>query len=167
MLPMSESLGSVASTFRYLGSFVVVLAVVVSLVGCRQKSGPIAQEQVNLAWLGQMYAKYASQNNGAPPKTIDDFQKFVEQKTNAERLANLKVASANELFISPRDSKPFTMVVYDKLPTMKAGEQPPVVLYESEGKSGRRAIALLGGVTRTVDEAEVQKMVPPSVKRSR
>jgi hypothetical protein len=114
-----------------------------------------------------MYAKYVSQNNGAPPKTIDDFQKFVKQKTNAERLANLKVASANELFVSPRDSKPFTMVVYDKLPTMKSGEQPPVVLYESVGKSGRRAIALLGGVTRTVDEAEVQKMVPPSVKRSR
>ena len=147
-----------------------IVAVVVGaavLVSCGRQSGPIAQEQVNLSWLGQMYAKYISQNKGEPPKSMEDFRKFVEKKTSAERLTHLQVANVSELFVSPRDGKPFTMVSYEKLPAMKVGQPPPVVLYEAEGRDGRRAIALLGGVTRTVEDAEVQKMVPAAAKRGR
>ena len=155
--------------FIRLSSFYVLAAVLGTafLVSCGRQSGPLAQEQINLSWLGQMYGKYISQNNGEPPKSIAEFQKFVEKKTSPERLDHLKVANVNDLFVSPRDGKPFTMVSYDKLPPMKAGEQPPVVLYETDGRDGRRAIALLGGATRTVDNGEVQKMVPASAKRGR
>ena len=152
-----------------LSSFDVLAVVFFTafLASCGRPSGPLAQEQTNLTWLGQMYGKYISQNKGEPPKSIDDFRKFVEKKTSSERLANLNVANAGELFISPRDGKPFKMVSYVKLPAMKVGEPPPIVLYETEGRDGRRAVALLGGVTRTVDDAEVQKTVPPQAKRRR
>ena len=73
----------------------------------------------------------------------------------------------SELFVSPRDGKPFAMVSYDKLPPLAGGEPPPVVLYETEGQNGERAIAFLGGGTRTVDEAELQKMLPAEAKRAR
>ena len=44
-------------------------------------NGPIDQKQTNLSWLGSMYAMYISQNQGHPPKTIDELRKYVE-KTN-------------------------------------------------------------------------------------
>lgn len=107
-----------------------------------------------------MYGMYISQNKGEPPKTIDDLRKFVEKKMSPDRLAQLKLASANDLFVSPRDGKPFTLVSYAKLPPMKPGELPPIVLYETTGQSGQRAVAYLGGNTRNLDEAELQKLLP-------
>src|SRR6476659_7358468 len=76
------------------------LAIVVILVtGCRSRAtGPIAQEQTNLSWLGSMYRTYIGQNQGHPPKTIDDLRKFVEKTATTEQLGRLKVANANELF---------------------------------------------------------------------
>lgn len=148
-----------------LGAISLATILAVLPTGCRRHSGPLAQEKTNLSWLGQMYGRYISQNQGQTPKTVDDLRKFVEKKTDAERLTHLKVATVGELFVSPRDGKPFKMVSYDKLPQMVAGEPPPVVLYETEGKNGSRAIAFLGGVTRYVDDAEFQKLLPPQVKR--
>ena len=48
---------------------------------CHRQSGPIDQKQTNLSWLGSMYAMYVSQNQGRPPKTIDDLRKYVEKTT--------------------------------------------------------------------------------------
>jgi hypothetical protein len=130
------------------------------LAGCGRSSGPIAQEQTNLACLGHMYGMYISQNKGETPKSLDDLKKFVEKKISQDRLAQLKVASANDLFVSPRDGQPFTLVSYNKLPPMKPGELPPIVLYETSGRSGQHAVAYLGGNTSTLDEAELQKSLP-------
>ncbi len=136
--------------------------------GCgRRATGPIAQDQTNLSWLGSMYAMYISQQQGHAPKTIGDLQKFVEAKTTAEQLARLKVANVGELFVSPHDNKPFVLVSYDKFPSFTAGQQPPLVLYEATAQDGKRSVAFLGGNTRTLDETEFQKVLPPSVKTAR
>lgn len=140
------------------------------LTSCRRASGPIAQEQTNLSWLASMYGMYIAQHQGRAPKNLDELHKFVEQSTTADQLARLKVANVNELFVSPRDGKPFALVSYDKMPALKGGEPPPVVLYEAQGQNGKRAIAYVSGGTggtRTVDEQEFQKMLPVQAKVTR
>jgi hypothetical protein len=138
---------------------VSVLALIVC-GGCGKDSGPIAQEQTNLAWLGSMYGRYIGANQGKTPQTIDELKKFVAARTNQDQLARLKVASVEELFTSPRDGKPFEMVTYKELPAPAGGQPAPIVLYESVGQNGQRAVAYLGGNTRTVNESELAQMLP-------
>lgn len=163
MSPKAESSGLIFLR-SYLRKLAILLLVAAFFTSCHQKSGPPAQEQVNLAWLGHMYGMYISQNKGETPKSIEDLRKFVEKSTNAERLSRLHVANASELFVSPRDGKPFTMVSYDKPPAIKYGQPAPVVLYEVEGQNGQRAVAFLGGGTKSVDENELQKILPAKAK---
>ena len=138
-----------------------VLLFIAVLSSCSRQSGPIAQEQTNLSWLGSMYGMYIAQNGGRAPKTIDELRKFVEKTTGPEKLTRLNVASMNELFVSPRDGKPFALVSYAKLPSPAAGQPAPVVLYEAAGQNGERAVAFLGGGTQIVPESELQKLLPP------
>ena len=137
------------------------------LTSCRGQHGEVSQVQTNLGWLDSMYGMYISQHKGQAPKTIDDLRTFVEKNTNAEQLEHLKVANASELFVSKRDGKPFTMVSYKKLPAPAGGEPPPVVLYETQGQNGQRAVAFLGSGTRTIDEKELEKMLPAQAKTGR
>jgi len=157
----SSALARESSSYHRVALLFVLVA---AISGCHRKSGPIAQEQTNLSWLGSMYGMYMSENKGRPPKTTDELRKFLEKTTSPERLTHLKVASINDLFISPRDGKPFAMVSYDKLPAVTAGRPSPVVFYEVQGQNGQRAVAFLGGGTRSVDENELQKMLPAGRK---
>ena len=169
MSPKCESSGPGLFHFLYFRRLGVVLLFAALFTSCRRPSGPIAQEQTNLSWLGNMYGMYISQNQGHAPKTIDELRKFVEKTTTAEQLGRLKVANVGELFVSPRDGKPFAMVSYDKLPSPKGGEAPPIVLYESQGSDGKRAVVFLGAGagTRTIDEAELQRMLPAQSRPAR
>lgn len=167
MSPQGERFGRVQFRVLSIRTPSLLLLGVVFLTGCGRKTGPIAQEQTNLGWLGSMYRQYIGQNKGLAPKSVDELRKFVEKTTTAEQLARLKVSNAGELFTSPRDGKPFAMVPYDKLPATAAGAPPPVVLYEAQGQNGQRAVAFLGGGTKSVDETELQKMLPAQAKLSR
>ena len=130
------------------------------VVGCGSKTGPIAQEQTNLSWLGSMYAMYIGAHQGQPPQKIDELRKFVAERSSAAELSRLNVSDVNQLFTSPRDGKPFVMVHHKKLAPREGGEPPPVVLYEAVGQGGKRAVAFLGGSTQVVDESELPRMLP-------
>jgi hypothetical protein len=164
---MSRTDETCVAPFIVVRCLAALLVLAVFLGGCGRKTGPIAQEQTNLCWLGSMYGMYISQNHGKAPKTIDDLHKFVEKTTNAEKLARLKVGSVNELFVSPRDNKPFALVSYDKFPAPSGGNANPIVLYEVDGQSGQHAVALLGGGTKTVDENELKSLLAAKVKLAR
>ena len=140
------------------------LLLAICIASCQKESGPIAQEQTNLAWLGNMYGQYIGANQGKPPQTIDELRRFVAARTTPEELARLKVASVEELFTSPRDGKPFEMVTYRELPPPAGGQPPPLVLYESVGQNGQRAVAFLGGNTRTVSESELSQLLPAGAR---
>jgi hypothetical protein len=168
MPPIGESAGRKLFCSLSFRKLVAVLLVACSLSGCHRKaSGPIAQEQTNLSWLGSKYAMYVSEQGGHAPKTVDDLRKYVEATTTPEQLTRLQVAKAGDLFISPRDGKPFAMISYDKFPPPAADQPMPIVLYETVGQNGRRSIAFLGGGTKTLEESELQKKLPPQAKLSR
>ena len=134
------------------------------LTGCGEQSGPIAQEQTNLSWLGNMYGRYIGAHQGQPPQSVDEFRKFVSERTDSAELQRLRASDVNELFRSPRDGKPFELVVYRKLPAPAGGEPQPVVLYEAAGKNGERAVAFLGGGTQVVNDSELQTMLPAGAR---
>ena len=166
MCPWSRVVLATASSYGSrrcvlcLAPFSWLVLVAASFSGCGKESGPIAQEQTNLAWLGNMYGQYIGANQGNPPQTVGELRKFVAARTTPEELARLKAASVDELFTSPRDGKPFEMVTYKELPPPEGGKPSPVVLYESVGQNGERAVAFLGGNTRTVSESELTQMLP-------
>jgi hypothetical protein len=137
----------------------LVLALGLIVAGCSERTGEVSQAQTSLGWLGSMYGMYISQNGGEAPKSIEDLQKYVAKKATPERLAQLGVASAGELFVSPRDGQPYSLVKYAELPPPGTAP-PPIVLYESVGKNGRRAVAQLGGGTDIIDEEQLSQMLP-------
>jgi len=138
---------------------------VASLAGCGGERGEVSEVQTHLGWLGSMYGMFISQNGGETPKSLDDLRTFVAKKTTPEQLSRLGVASADELFVSLRDGKPYVLVSYSKLPPPGLG-LPPIVLYEAIGQDGRRAVAFLGGGTDTVDEVKLSQLLPKQATRA-
>jgi hypothetical protein len=139
--------------------------IAVFIAGCGQ-SGETTPVQTHLAWLGSMYGMYMSQNGGQAPQSIDELRKYVTKKATPERLSRLGVTNADDLFSSPRDGKPFALVSYSKLPPPGTAP-PPLVLYESEGKDGQRAVAFLGGITDIVDESRFSQLLPARQTQTR
>ena len=66
----------------------------------------------------------------------------------------------DDLFVSPRDGKPY-VVVYGGGP----GAMPEIVAYEQEGIETGRWIASSMTVVAEVDEVKFQQMVPNNTKR--
>jgi hypothetical protein len=164
---MSRRDKNCVTPMRVVRPIAIALSLTIFVSGCSRKTGPIAKEQTSLSWLGSMYGMYISQNHGKAPKTIDELHKFVEKATTADKLARLNVTNVNDLFISPRDNQPFALVSYDKFPAPMGGNANPVVLYEVQGQSGEHAVALLGGGTKTVDDNELQSLLPAKMKFAR
>jgi hypothetical protein len=152
------------SSWRHRGALVAL--VVASLLSGCQDGGETTPVQAHLGWLGSMYGMYISQNGGQTPKSIDDLRKYVTKKATPERLSRLGVTNADELFTSPRDGKPFALVSYSKLPP-PGTSPPPLVLYESEGRDGQRAVAFLGGITEIVDESRFSQLLPGGQTQTR
>ena len=135
------------------------------ITGCgAPKTGPVAQEQTSLGWLGTMYGMYIGQHAGQTPKSLDDLRKFVDKTMKPETLTRLNVQSAEALFVSPRDGKPYVLVPYAKLPPPAGGQPAPLVLYEAQGQGGQHAAAFLGGNTRQINDQELQQLLPSQSK---
>jgi hypothetical protein len=117
------------------------------------------REQSNLKPLTVFYGQYLGQHRGQPPANEQDFRNFL-QTLAKDRLASMQVKSIDELFISPRDGKPY-VILY--VPAAKAsGELPSttVIAYEQEGKGGKRFIARMLGAIEELDEAQFKKQIP-------
>jgi len=158
-MPQVRSSDSCLISPRHFSLLLAILSALVVL-GCGKQTGPVAQEQSNLSWLGSKYGMFVGSHRGRTPKSIDEFKKFVEKKTKAAELERLKVKDVNELFISPRDGKPFKMVNHAKLPPLVGGQPPPIVFYEEVGHDGKRSIAYLGGNTQTIENSALQSLLP-------
>lgn len=144
--------------------FVIIFATSL-VIGCgAPKTGPVAQEQSTLGWLGTMYGMYIGQHAGQTPKSLEELRKFVEKTMKPETLTRLNVQNVDALFVSPRDGKPYVLVSYAKLPPPVGGQAAPLVLYEAQGQGGQRAAAFLGGNTRQISEQELQQLLPAQSK---
>jgi hypothetical protein len=126
--------------------------------GCSENQSA-EREQSNLKPLAVFYGQYLGQHRGQPPANEQDFKKFLEAM-GKDRLASMQVKSVDELFVSPRDGKPY-VILYGSV--SKSGAELPsttVIAYEQAGKGGKRFIARILGAVEEIDEAKFKELVP-------
>jgi hypothetical protein len=134
--------------------------VLAAVSGCGHADDSNAQSEARLSKLGLSYALLAGNNSGTPPSRVEELRHYLEQATSKAQLKAMGVTDAGEMFISPRDGKPYKMIALPRLPPPAAGQPPPVVLYEQVGWQGKRYVAYLGGGVEEVDVDKFQQLVP-------
>jgi hypothetical protein len=87
----------------------------------------------------------AGRTLGHAPKSEEEFKEFIKG-IGAESLERMHVKSIDDLFISPRDGKPY-VVIYGKSPT-------GVLVYESEGVDGLREVGFQTGQTKQLNNEQ-------------
>ena len=145
---------------RYL--LVGVLLGGLGLAGCGDGSRESLQrEQSTLKPLAVLYGQYIGQHRGQPPAHEEAFRKFVQEQP-AEVLKSLNVSSIEELFVSPRDGKPYKVLYGEAAKKAPSGGPAgaPVIAYEQEGRGGRRWVASAMGAIEEVDETRFKQLVP-------
>ena len=137
---MVRPMRSVLLTLMFAGGTLAFQA------GCSQPQAPV--EQSRLSKLAIFYGKYIGQNKGQSPGTEKELKDFIQKNDNSVNL--------DELFVSPRDKEPY--VVRYKI-GMAAPGAVAVTAHEKTGVGGNKMVSLATGEVRTVDEAELQKLL--------
>ena len=131
------------------------------MVGChsREANDEADRRASNLKSLAALYQMYATQHGGNPPPNEEAFKTFI-QDLGLKHFEPSSNTTIDDLFISPRDGKPY-VVVYGGGPEA----MPDIVAYEQEGtESGRWIVSSMTTVAE-VDEVKFQQMVPNNTKR--
>lgn len=143
----------------------VGLAVLMSvglLVGCRgQTPEQRVEEAAGLKTLAISYGQFFGENRGRPPANEQVFKRFIEQR-HPEALQQPGVESVDDLFISPRDKKPY-QVFYGRLPQQPGYQGHDIVAYEQEGTGGTRMVATSMGAVFTLTEEEFRQALPDAL----
>lgn len=130
-------------------TLVPLLCALLVITGCGGTKQPsisdINQQTVTvLNVFATFYSKYLSLHHGKPPKDYAAFRKFLESRTDSLEQHNIK--DLEQLFNSPRDAQPFT-VVYDKRIAVSDSPGTFWAAYEQTGVDGKRmAVRTYGGV---------------------
>jgi hypothetical protein len=141
------------------GGGVVAALVWVAAIGCGHSPSSDLATEARLSRLGLSYGLYTGSHEGRPPSNLDELRQHVGESITKEQLGALGVTNVEELFVSPRDSKPYKIIALPHLPAPVPGQQPPVVLYEQVGLKGKHYVARVGGAVEEVDEERFQQLV--------
>ena len=138
--------------------WVAVAVVAFAVPGCGNPAKEKARESSTLKPLMVLYGQYVGQHRGEPPANEEEFKTFI-RAVDPALLESFSVKSADELFVSSRDHKPY-VIFYGAVtgPPGPAGQ--PVVAYEQEGFEGKRYVASMLGAVEEVDEARFRELVP-------
>ena len=135
----------------------VVCLILVSLAaaGCsKAKSGggedPNSRLKALMAIIGQ-----ATSRLGHPPKTEKELRDYIASEGTAT-LESFKVASADELLVSPRDNQLYVIVYGKPDPKMAPG----VIVYEQTGQDGVRKVGFNLGYVEEANETRFRELVP-------
>jgi hypothetical protein len=130
-----------------------LLGLCVALVGC---SGDETSKQIsamntsNIQRLANMYAGHQNSKSGAGPKDEAAFKEFIKVWDPTKLSAmNIDPANLDKTFTSERDGKPF------KIRYGVGGGRGSVdaVVFETEGKDGKKQVGYTGGKVEEVDDA--------------
>jgi hypothetical protein len=135
----------------------VCAIVAATLTGCRT-GGEIEQPPVEsyVKELTILYGGYTATNRGLPPKTYEDFKKYVVKSLSAGESPKTP-AEIDKLLISPRDNQPYKFVMQsDKV---APSTQAPV-LYEAVGVDGMRVVAYSLGKIELLNDEQLKAAIP-------
>jgi len=128
-----------------------------------------------------LYMHYVRNHSGRSPANEKEFRDYLNTIPKKD-LEGMKVDSIDEAMKSPRDGQPYG-VVYgvtmgapgqarpggggppgkgaNEKPKDAKSSGPAVVLYEKQGKGGRRYVAYsMGGMVVEIDDAQFKDLVP-------
>jgi len=140
----------------------VALVASLGVLGCGDGARRQAQEfsQSNLRPLAILYGQFVGQHRGQPPKSEAEFRAFIKSLKPEQLAALAGGRDADSLFVSTRDQKPY-VVIYGRAATGPPGPAgAPVVVYEQEGRGGKRFVANSLGAVEELDEATFKQRVP-------
>jgi hypothetical protein len=129
------------------------------LMGCGEEQSVQREAPSNLKALLALYSQ-ATTRLGHRPRTENEFKDYVS-KNGSSFLDAYKIASADHLFISPRDNQPY-VVIYGPPPQ---GLAAGVVAYEQTGVDGGRQIGFDLGNIDHVDDARFRQLVPNAASK--
>jgi hypothetical protein len=131
----------------------VAVGIAIGLAGCnRDKTAETvaAMNTSNVQRLANMYAAHQNYKNGRGPASESDFKEFIRTyDPNKLKMMGINPDELDKLFTSEADGKPLK-IRYNI--GGGRGSQDPVV-FEQEGKEGKRAVGYTGGNVEQVDEA--------------
>ncbi len=148
--------------FRSWKSFILVvglLSLSLSLGGCggyTPESALRDANRTNIQRLANLYTQYQFSNKFKGPADEATFREFIQGpgRESLEKMG-ITLTSVDDLFINERDGEPFN--IRYGVPTSTRGSKEPVI-FESEGKGGKRMVAFLNMVQREVDAAEYDQL---------
>lgn len=107
--------------------------------------------------LANLYMAYQMRNGSNGPKDEAAFKTFIKSGMPAHRLEMMRVdpTKADDLFVSERDSQPF-VVKYGQ----SGGPMSQLaVVFEKEGKAGKKEVAFTNGKVEECDDAKYQELL--------
>jgi len=150
-------------------SITVFLAIVLMVpIGCSGDKKIAHEQQKHLSKLARAYGFYVRKHQGNRPPTMTALKEYVKQMSPEDLAsANLEASEVDSMFISTRDGQEYM------LRTITGAAGPPgaggvpggggfetVVLYEKEGKDGKRLVAYETTRVEEVDEEKFKQLVP-------
>jgi hypothetical protein len=140
-----------------LGAFVLLVA----SAGCSTSSDPSGQvaamNDSNIRRVANLYTAFQIRKGFAGPKDEAAFKQFIERDMSPKKLQLMQVdpAQVDNLFTSERDGKPFTV---------RYGVQGGIgvvaaVVFEQQGKDGKRQVGFTGGTVEEVDDARYGQLL--------
>ena len=132
----------------------IVLVVSATFLGCGggTTTEDAAIERSQFKTLTLAYLGFQSANKGKIPKSEEEFRQYIDRGIG-DKLRSQSL-TLDEIFISPRDGKPFVFVTRENI--TKANRR--VIGYEQEGIDGRRYLSDRSGAVMDVSEDEFQRM---------
>jgi hypothetical protein len=106
----------------------------------------------NIQQLAVLCGRYATQNKGAPPKTLDQLKKFAKAQGAASEV------SGGDLFISPRDQEPYVLIPQAQMGVPGVGEKK-MLLHEKTGSGGKRYVVYSTIEIEEVGDARFQELL--------
>ena len=154
--------GRITRLSVFLRAMLVLAALVAAgggLLGCRGQGGRAmiaANNDTNLKRLGTLYGFFQLRNDFRGPRDEAAFRAFIAaQDASRLALAGISAASIDTLFVSERDRLPFR--IRYGVDTRVRGPALPVV-FEQEGRQGRRQVGFTGGAMEEVDAAGYESL---------
>lgn len=146
------------NTRRTRAAGLIGLALLVGLVGCSDQTAKdvAAMNGSNIQRLSNIYSAYQNYKGGQGPKDEADFKNFIKDfdKTKLEMMG-IDPNNLGAVFTSERDGKPF------KVRYRVGGGRGSVdaVVFEQEGKDGKKQVGFTGGKVEEVDNTTYQQLL--------
>ncbi len=134
----------------------VAAVALAGLVGCTDENAKRLAEMnpTNIQRLSNLYAGFQNMKSSGGPKDEAELKGFIKAY-DPERLRAMGVDPGNpdSVFVSERDGKPFK--VRYKVGGGRGSVAP--VVFEAEGKDGKKQVGFTGGKVEEVDDATYQQ----------